>query len=292
MALDVKQLWCSESCYTKGGKKKEYILVHYTGAPGSAYNNAVYFSRGGNGQSSAHYFIDDKSCWQSVHDTDTAWAAGNFEMNQRSISIEVCSDGEDFTEGEISQLAELVQGLMRLYSIPAENVGRHYDAVDYAYKDGFDNGRWIDPHKECPAPYVDNEKWHTLWCRITGYDEANGSQPSQPSQPETSGKIEEDGYWGEKTTALLQKTLNCVADGEVWHQYKWSCSSAEQTSGWVYDDTLEGSPVIRALQVRLGVEADGLYGPMSRRALMSRYGCSNHHDAVKQLQHELNQGRI
>ena len=64
MALDVKQLWCSESCYTKGGKKKEYILVHYTGAPGSAYNNAVYFSRGGNGQSSAPYFIDDESCWQ------------------------------------------------------------------------------------------------------------------------------------------------------------------------------------------------------------------------------------
>lgn len=43
----------------------KYIVVHYTGNNGdTAYSNTNYFRsyRG----ASAHYFVDDKSIWQSV----------------------------------------------------------------------------------------------------------------------------------------------------------------------------------------------------------------------------------
>ena len=135
----------------------EWIVVHYTATSASAYNNAVYFSNGGNGQSSAHYFIDGGgTIYQSVPDSRGAWHAGNYECNTHSIGIEVVSDGADFTQSEISELAWLVQSLMEKYGIPASRVIRHHDVADHF------GGYTVDPHKNCPAPYVNDGKWANL----------------------------------------------------------------------------------------------------------------------------------
>lgn len=167
--MNVNTLIANPGNYTpgRGGKSVQFLAVHYTDGDGSAKNNCVYFNRESVG-SSAHYFIDDEGIWQSVRDEDTAYAVGNFDMNQRSISIEVVSSGEDFSNAEIAHLAELVQSLVRRYDIKPENVIRHYDCYDFAKKYGYGSGKWIDPHKSCPAPYVDNSKWHALWEKITG----------------------------------------------------------------------------------------------------------------------------
>lgn len=130
------------------------IVVHYTGTTASARNNATYFSRNENQGASAHYFVDDimPEIYQSVAEGDTAWHAGNWDMNCRSIGIEVVSAGEDFSEVEIAKLAWLVQKLMAKYGIGASGVIRHYDVTG----------------KLCPAPYVDAGKWAALKARITG----------------------------------------------------------------------------------------------------------------------------
>lgn len=139
----------------------EWIVIHYTATDASAYNNALYFSRGGNWNSSAHYFIDGKGIiYQSVPDNRGAWHAGNYNCNTQSIGIETVSSGQDFTESEISDLAWLVQTLMSKYNIPKSHVIRHYDVVDYF------GGYTVDPHKNCPAPYVNNGKWKNLKERI------------------------------------------------------------------------------------------------------------------------------
>ena len=144
----------------------EWIVVHYTATSASAYNNAVYFSRGGNGQSSAHYFIDGGgTIYQSVPDYRGAWHAGNYECNTSSIGIEVVSDGADFTSSEISELAWLVQRLMGQYGIPASRVIRHHDVADHF------GGYTVDPYKNCPAPYVNDGKWQNLKAQITGDDD-------------------------------------------------------------------------------------------------------------------------
>ena len=177
MAYEIRGLLASPSTYTagRGGCDVEYIAVHYTATQASAYDNCRYFS-GGNRNSSAHYFIDGSgTVWRSVPDADTAWAVGNFPMNQRSISIEVVSDGRDFTEEEIAELRWLVQRLRAQYGIPAENVIRHYDAVDFARRAGL-GGSWVDPHKSCPAPYVDHDRWHDLWLRIAPDAAGDGGQ--------------------------------------------------------------------------------------------------------------------
>ena len=164
---------CDSRNYThgRGGHAVDHIVVHYTGTDASAHNNLLYFSRNA-ARASAHYFVDmDGTLRQSVPESDTAWHAGKFAMNQRSVGIECVSAGEDFTEEQVATLAALVQDLMARYGIPAANVIRHYDVTG----------------KECPAPYVDQGKWDVLHDRI-----ANGSAaPAQGDEWVQNG----DGRW-------------------------------------------------------------------------------------------------
>ena len=148
-----ESLHCASNSYTAGRNHAiDYIVVHYTGGAGNARQNAVYFHNGGNGASSAHYFIDGLGViYKSVWESDTAWHAGNWSMNCRSIGIEVCSDGEPFTPAEIKELHWLVREIMADYGIPASRVIRHYDVTG----------------KLCPYPYINEGKWKALWETIT-----------------------------------------------------------------------------------------------------------------------------
>lgn len=162
---------CHASNYTKGrgGNAIDGMAVHYTATSASAHNNLVYFSRAG-ANASAHLFVDkDGTIRQSVRFEDTAWAVGNFPQNQRTVSVEVVSAGEDFTDAQINALAQIYEYLRATYGIT--RVIRHYDVTG----------------KRCPAPYVDAGKWAALSARITGGSSA--SAPSGGSAP--SGSVTE-----------------------------------------------------------------------------------------------------
>lgn len=137
-----------------------WIVIHNTAngtsKEGTAYNNTVYF-KDTYRAASAHYFVDDGDIvWRCVRDTDTAWAVGEAQSrngcyNTNSVSIEVCETaGGWFTDKEVATLSALVQGLMKLYGIPAERVCRHHDVTG----------------KNCPWYYSDDTKWAELKKRI------------------------------------------------------------------------------------------------------------------------------
>lgn len=172
---ETKFLQCNASNYTKGrgGNSVQWLVIHYTAgaktAEGAAEANCIYFGREANLGASAHYFVcDGYTIWQSVSEDDTAWHAGNWAINQRSIGIEVCTAGA-FTEAEIERLTWLVQHLMAKYGIAADHVIRHYDA----------NG------KQCPAYYVDSARWKELHARITT-GKAAEAKPAQPAPQPTA----------------------------------------------------------------------------------------------------------
>ncbi len=147
----------------------EKIVVHYTGTSASAHNNLLYFSRS-DAKASAHYFVDkDGSVRQSVREYDTAWHAGHWQTNLRSIGIEVVSAGEDFAEAQIAALASLVGDTRGRCGIAEQGVIRHFDVTG----------------KRCPAPYVDAAKWAVLKARICGGNASSsgtgGSSDSAPS---------------------------------------------------------------------------------------------------------------
>lgn len=131
-----------------------YIVVHYTGNQGdTAKNNADYFAREITGQTSAHFFVDEREVWQSVPENHTAWHCGTKGTyyhprcrNANSIGVEVCmlDNRGHVRQGSIDRAVELVRELMLKHNIPADHVVRHYDVT----------------HKQCPAPMVTNP---ALW---------------------------------------------------------------------------------------------------------------------------------
>ena len=86
-----------------------------------------------------------------IPDNEIAYAASG--KNAGTLHIEVCYSkaGGEFESASISALRELVQELMKKYSISAGNVLRHYDLTG----------------KYCPWYYVDENRWAVLHEYIT-----------------------------------------------------------------------------------------------------------------------------
>ncbi|WP_302011171.1 N-acetylmuramoyl-L-alanine amidase [Collinsella tanakaei] len=167
MAYSILFKQCGSDHMTRGRSHAiDRIVVHFTATLASARNNATYFARNEGQGASAHYFVDDitPEIYQSVAEGDTAWHAGDWQMNCRAIGIEVVSAGEDFSATEVEKLGWLVRKLMARYGIGASGVIRHYDVTG----------------KLCPAPYVAASKLAALKARITGGVVSGGTTPAAP----------------------------------------------------------------------------------------------------------------
>lgn len=167
--MNVKTIPCNLGNYNIGRLDYLWIVIHYTASAGNAVNNGEYFAREDDLDASAHFFVDNDTIVTSVPIEDTAWHAGNSWVNANSIGIEVCSNGEDFTQAEIDNLQWLVCLLMDEYGIDADHVIRHYDVADIAPAYTYTQ----DPHKLCPAPYINAIKWRVLKDKITDKDGEN-----------------------------------------------------------------------------------------------------------------------
>ena len=144
-----------------GGRKIEYIVIHYFGSLGTAKAVANYFASAYRG-ASAHYCLDEgNTVYQCVLEEDVAWHCGTSGTyyhpdcrNSNSIGIKdrpkklepsTATDATKrdwyFTEEIIENLVEFTAALMRKYDIPPERVVRHYDVT----------------HKWCPRPFMGDD---------------------------------------------------------------------------------------------------------------------------------------
>lgn len=147
-----------------------YLVLHYTGNNGdTAAANAAYF-QSNVVKASAHYFVDDTTVFQSVPDLTTAWSVGGTKWtdcaatgggtmygkitNANSLSVELCGTAGDgacgASEATLANAAALCRELMDRYSIPIENVYRHFDVTG----------------KHCPAYMMDALVWQTFKTRL------------------------------------------------------------------------------------------------------------------------------
>ena len=210
MAYSILFKQCGSDHMTRGRSRAiDRIVVHFTATLASARNNATYFARNEGQGASAHYFVDDitPEIYQSVAEGDTAWHAGNWQMNCRAIGIEVVSAGEDFSATEVEKLGWLVRRLMAKYGIDASGVIRHYDVTG----------------KLCPAPYVDGSKWAALHERICGGAASSGGGSGSGGSgggPAPSGDVSE----------LARRVINGeFGNGDVRKAALGSSYSAVQT---------------------------------------------------------------
>lgn len=130
-----------------------YIVIHDTGNKSKGSDAEAHFKyfNGGNRNSSADFFVDDKKILQANDYTKYyTWHVGDGKgkygiTNQNSVGIEICVNADGNYEKAVANAVELAKHLMKELNIPDERVVRHYDAS----------------RKNCPASMgVDN--W-ALW---------------------------------------------------------------------------------------------------------------------------------
>lgn len=98
--------------YTRGrqGNRIEKFIVHWWGDPANnpTFDGTVaYFARGGS-NTSAHYVVEAGRVTRMVDDADTAYQAGDWSMNLRSIGLECNPRASDADKATV---AELIQQL-------------------------------------------------------------------------------------------------------------------------------------------------------------------------------------
>lgn len=291
--MKITQQLVTGSKLTSGtGNPCTYITVHETantsrGAGAQAHANLQ--SRGNVRQASWHYQVDDKHIIQSHTDTTKCWHAGTAKGNTQSIAIEICVNPDSDYAKAVANAAWLVRTLMARHNVPLSRVVQHHF--------------WTG--KNCPTNLRKGGRWEDFLKAATGISGGGGQSAPSPSKPKPApakpAKVTPDGFWGKDTTRALQRVLGTVVDGEVWGQWSgWKSRNPGLTSGWKWtgDAKAKGSPVIAALQKRLGITTDGKIGPSTIRALQKRYGLVQDGElwakspVVKALQKHLNEGKI
>lgn len=176
-------------------RKIKYIVIHYVGTVSTAKNNVDYFYDKDR-KSSAHYFVDEKSIWQCVEDSDIAWHCGGAKKyfsecrNSNSIGIELCCKKDKnekwyFESQTLNNAIELVKHLKEKYDIKNENIIRHYDVT----------------HKVCPKPFVDDAKYWSDFKRRLGVKEFVDSEEAL-SFLVKEGRITSEIYWRNALTIV------------------------------------------------------------------------------------------
>nr|WP_277631527.1 LysM peptidoglycan-binding domain-containing protein [Atopococcus tabaci] len=106
--------------------------------------------------------------------------------------------------------------------------------------------------------------------------------------------ITADGYMGPETVRALQDYFGLVADGEMWGQVRNQATLAFNQKAVRYGSG--GSPVVRALQKKIGAKVDGYWGTNTTRALQRYLGTPVDGEvwrpstAIKEMQRRLNAG--
>lgn len=261
----------SEVPASRGSNPIKFIVVHYLGVPN---RDNPYLYGGGYG---GHYNITRDGTVYKAADPKTAvvWHCGGglqgdgghpfykICTNYNSIGIECgvnytdtsARDGDGdsnkwyFTEATQESLVWLVSKLMDEYKIPLEHVIRHYDVTS----------------KNCPNPYVKNNKLKTSWT----WDEFKANLVQYRKDGTIKLPTEKR---GEITKEPV--TLRIGNSGEAVKELQNMLIALGYSCGSYGADGKFGSATqnaLKAFQKASGLAVDGIYGEHSRAALTSAY---------------------
>ncbi|WP_172193235.1 peptidoglycan recognition protein family protein [Actinomyces faecalis] len=221
------------------------IVIHHWGTDGQTHDQVLRTLRTANttGRVSAHYCVSAGRVTQLVSDRDTAWHCRG--SNATTIGIE-CRP--EMSDADFETVAGLVAAIRSEHG-PLPLSG-HLDHMATA----------------CPG------RWYARLADLDARARQIAGTPAAPGLVQ-SACLALDGIIGWATIRALQALLGTPVDGEIWGQ--WAPNHAYVPAaggGWVWDRSGAGSPVVRALQARLGVTVDGLLGPETIRAWQARLG--------------------
>lgn len=107
------------SNYDTSRKPIDRVVIHWFGIGTLAGADARFSKQ--DEQASAHYGISDTTVYQWVDEAHTAYHAGNYTMNQRSIGIEHdATTTKDASDKTYQTSGELVREICRRHNIPLD----------------------------------------------------------------------------------------------------------------------------------------------------------------------------
>ena len=266
----------------RGGHKVEFIGVHHNAGNLSIQQTYNVWQ---NRPASAHYQVDiNGRIGQLVWDRDTAWALGNFNMNQRSINIEHANNtgaagGWTISEATLENGAHLVAALCKAF-----NLGRPVW------------GQNVRPHSQicptaCPGAIGGAQRDAYMARAQYWYDQMTGSKPAPAPQPAPQ-PAPAVGYTVKVTTNVLNirkgagtnfATAGSVKKGEVYTivaesagqgASKWG--KLKSGAGWISLDFVQktsgGSAPAAPKPAPTGIAVDGFWGKATTRALQRHFG--------------------
>lgn len=207
----------SSNYYTYTGRAIKYIVMHYTGnSSDTAKANANYFNSGSRG-ASAHYFVDNDSCYQSVALNNAAWAVGGSSSykhgecrNKNSVSIEMCCSGNyRISEKTEINAAYLCAALCRVLGINVANVDkyviRHWDVWD----------------KDCPSYWTgtSNARWSGFKNRVKGLLKNESEDLTMTQYEELKSRIAAVESENDKLKSTLQGIKSTVSERLGYYNY-------------------------------------------------------------------------
>lgn len=210
----------------RGRNKVEFIVMHWIVGTLTSANNTF---KNRNNQVSAHYGIGQNRIYQFVKDEDTAWHAGNFQVNQKSIGIEhEGSPTLPITDKVYENSAWLVAELRRRYgNLPLR---RHSEFVATQCPGSLDLAR-ID----AMANEINNPK---LSIKNDNSDTLRALDECRATNAQLNAKIAE-----------LEQQAKCEA-------YKHQITNHEQTIAWQSEHILRISQEIDEIWHKTGETSD------------------------------------
>ena len=186
--------------YTEGrqGNKISVIVIHHWGIDGQSFNGVVNWLCRKNGNSSAHYVIEGGKVACLVDCADTAWHAGNFAHNLKSIGIE-CRP--EMSAQDLETVCELVADLYEVYGVlpivghkdvsATSCPGRYYAKLSYIKKRAqeiMNGSKPSTPKPQPPKPSTGTKYKVDDTVNINGvYTSSSSTTKLKPAK--TSGKI-------------------------------------------------------------------------------------------------------
>lgn len=122
--------------YSKRNEAIKYIVIHDTGNRNKGANAIMHYNyfNGGDRQSSADIFVDDKNIIQiNDYKTNYSWAVGDGKgkygiTNKNSVSIEMCINSDGNYEEMLKNTIDATIYLMKDLNIEINEVVKHNDA--------------------------------------------------------------------------------------------------------------------------------------------------------------------
>lgn len=214
-------VWAPTTSYTsgRGGHKVEYIAIHHEASVGSSpYSIAAMWSAKGN--VSAHYSVDNEGeIAQHVYESDTAYAVGRWEENQRSISIEHANDhANPWTVSETTQEsgAHLVAALLIKYGLGYPRWGGN-----------------VRPHNQiaataCPGELAGSQNAHYMERVCYWYEVMTGTRSTSEVGWHTDGK---GSWWYQTGESADEYATGWYRVGMKWYYFN---ESGWMLTGWVH----------------------------------------------------------